>query len=132
MKQDKTRVYYAYLPKMNIIGETPPIYANIDPSFFYNIQDHPEITKNEVEILELDIIYIDQLGSMLQALNMNIIEMRWELATTKNPNVTLSNPINFEDSLFVYIGSLRWLLPTFEIYDAGNVHDCKCNNARIE
>ena len=61
---------------MNIIGEIPPIYANIDPSTFHNILEHPKIPKDEVEILDLDSIYIDQLGAMLQDLNMNIIEMK--------------------------------------------------------
>lgn len=66
MKQDQTRVYSTYIiwdfdpfgsnssNRMNIIGETPPTYAHIDPSYFDNILDHPKIIKDEVAILELD------------------------------------------------------------------------------
>lgn len=34
--------------RMNIIGETPPAYANIDPSNFDNIFTQLDIDKNKV------------------------------------------------------------------------------------
>jgi len=39
---------------MNIIGETPAAYANIDPLDFDNIFTQLDIDEEEVEILELD------------------------------------------------------------------------------
>ena len=65
MKQDQTKVYSSYIPMMNIIGEIPSTYANIDPSDFDNILNHPRIIEDEVKILELNSVYIDQLGAML-------------------------------------------------------------------
>lgn len=117
---------------MNIIGEIPPIYANIDPSYFDNTLDHPNITKDEVEISKLDSFYIDQLGAMLQALNMNIIEMRWELVVAKNPNVNSNNPIGSKDSLFIYIGSSWWFIPNSQTYGANDIHDFKYNGGSME
>lgn len=55
-----------------------------------------------------------------------------KLLTSANLIEDHSDPIEFKDSLFIYIGSSKWLVPTLEAYGANDVTDSEHNGDGID